>query len=80
MDQQETKRLIDEILNSLPDEQRVAVSMHYYQQKSIKEIAEELGISENTIKSLKVALLLLSVVLHFYYVSVQLLHRQSQTL
>ena len=51
MDQQETKRLIDEILNSLPDEQRVAVSMHYYQQKSIKEIAEELGISENTIKS-----------------------------
>ena len=51
MDQQETKRLIDEILNSLPDEQRVAVSMHYYQQKSMKEIAEELGISENTIKS-----------------------------
>lgn len=51
MDQQETKRLIDEILNSLSDEQRVAVSMHYYQQKSIKEISEELGISENTIKS-----------------------------
>lgn len=51
MDQQETKRLIDEILNSLSDEQRVAVSMFYYQQKSIKEISEELGISENTIKS-----------------------------
>ncbi len=51
MDQQETKRLIDEILNSLPDEQRLAVSMHYYQQKSIREISEELGISENTIKS-----------------------------
>lgn len=51
MDQKETKRLIDEILNSLSDEQRVAVSMFYYQQKSIKEIAKELGISENTIKS-----------------------------
>ncbi len=51
IDQNETARLMAEILDSLPSDQRACVSMFYYEQMSVKEIAEELGISENTVKS-----------------------------
>lgn len=51
IDQNETKRLIVEILDSIPDEQRAVIAMHYYEGISIKEIAETLGVTENTIKS-----------------------------
>ena len=40
-----------EILDALPEEQRVAVTMFYYEQMSVKEIAETLGVTENTVKS-----------------------------
>lgn len=51
MDQQETARLIREILDSLSDEQRIAMTMFYFNELSVREIAEELECSENTIKS-----------------------------
>ena len=51
IDQKETARLMAEILDSLPSDQRACVSMFYYEQMSVKEIAEELGVSENTVKS-----------------------------
>ena len=51
IDRDETSRLIREILNDLPDEQRAVISMFYYEQLSVKEIAEQLGVSENTVKS-----------------------------
>ena len=51
IDRNETARLIDEILNGLSDEQRIAVGMFYYQNMSVAEIAKELAVSENTVKS-----------------------------
>lgn len=39
------------IPNSFSDEQRLVVGMFYYEQMSVKEIAQTLGISENTVKS-----------------------------
>lgn len=51
IDQKETTRLVKEILDSLSDEQRLVVGMFYYEQMSVKEIAQKLGISENTVKS-----------------------------
>lgn len=51
IDRDETSRLIREILNDLPDEQRAVISMFYYEQLSVKEIADQLGVSENTVKS-----------------------------
>ena len=51
IDQKETTRLVNEILDSLSDEQRVVVGLFYYQQLSVKEIAEMLDCSENTVKS-----------------------------
>lgn len=51
IDQKETTRLVKEILDSLSDEQRLVVGMFYYEQMSVKEIAQTLGISENTVKS-----------------------------
>ena len=51
IDQKETARLLGEILDSLPDDQRICVTMFYYDQLSVKEIAEELGVAEATVKS-----------------------------
>ena len=51
MDQKETSRLINEILDALSEEQRVVVGLFYYQQLSVKEIAHMLDCSENTVKS-----------------------------
>ena len=51
MDQKETSRLIGEILDGLSEEQRTAVGMFYFDNMSVKEIADVLDVSENTVKS-----------------------------
>ena len=51
LDRKETTRLMDEILSSLSEDQRIAIALHYYQDMSVKEIAELMGCSENTVKS-----------------------------
>ena len=51
LDRSETTRLIEEILGTLSEEQRIAVGMYYYEEMSVAEIAETLGVSENTVKS-----------------------------
>ena len=51
MDQKETSRLIGAILDSLSEEQRTAVGMFYFDNMSVREIADVLGISDNTVKS-----------------------------
>lgn len=48
---EETKKAMEEILYKLPDEQRLVVLMFYFQELSIKEIAQILDCSENTVKS-----------------------------
>lgn len=47
----EVKRLIGEIIDGLPGQQRQTVVAFYYNQMSIREIAETYGIAENTVKS-----------------------------
>lgn len=51
IDQQETKRLIREILEKLPEDQRAAIGMYYYEEMSVKEIAAAMGVSESAVKS-----------------------------
>lgn len=51
LDRKETARLVKEILDSLSEEQRMVIGMFYYEQMSVREIAETLGCSENTVKS-----------------------------
>ena len=51
VDKKETHMLLQEILDSIPEEQRYVVSMFYFDGFSIKEIAETVGCSESTIKS-----------------------------
>lgn len=51
LDYEETKRLLREIIDSLPKEQSLCVLMYYVQDMSIAEIAETLGVSQNTVKS-----------------------------
>lgn len=51
LDRKETTRLMDEILSTLSDDQRMTLGLHYYQELSVKEIALLMGCSENTVKS-----------------------------
>ena len=51
MDEKEVRRLVMEILDQLPEDQRMVIGMFYYEEMSVKDIAESLGVSENTVKS-----------------------------
>ena len=47
----ERQEIIRSMIGSLSDEQRLCVMMYYVEEMSVKEIAETLGCSENTVKS-----------------------------
>lgn len=49
--QKETKELVHAMMENLSDEQRMALIMFHIQGMSIKEIAEIMEVSENTVKS-----------------------------
>lgn len=51
LDREETARLIREILDGLPEDQRVVIEMFYYEKLSVKQIALALGLSESAVKS-----------------------------
>ncbi len=51
VDYTETKRLVMEIVDSLPADQRLSTILFYFEQRSVKEIAEICECSENTVKS-----------------------------
>ena len=51
IDEKEVRRLVMEILDQLPEDQRMVIGMFYYEEMSVKAIADILGISENTVKS-----------------------------
>ena len=51
LDQDEFKKAIKEMIDSLPMEQRAAIMMRYFDELSVKEIAEIQGVTEGTVKS-----------------------------
>lgn len=51
IDYDETQRLILDIVDNLSPEQRLSVMLFYFEDKSVKEIAEICQCSENTVKS-----------------------------
>lgn len=51
MDKAETSRLVQEMIDTLSDEQRLCVMMYYVEEMTVKDIAESLEVSENTVKS-----------------------------
>ena len=51
IDQKETTRLLREILDELPEDQRAAIGMFYYEELSVKEIADAMSVSESAVKS-----------------------------
>lgn len=51
LDAKTKKQLLWDIINELSEEQRLVVSMFYFQEMSVAEIAESLGVSQGTIKS-----------------------------
>ena len=51
LDRQESARLVREILEKLPQKQKLIVGMYYYEECSISEIAETLQVSQSTVKT-----------------------------
>lgn len=51
IDYNETKRLVMQIVDGLSAEQRLATILFYFEERSVKEIAEICECSENTVKS-----------------------------
>lgn len=51
LDNKETKRLMLEIIDALPPDQRMCVLFYYYDEMSVKEIAQAMETSEGTVKS-----------------------------
>lgn len=51
LDRAETTRLVREILDRLPEDQRAVIGMYYYQEMPVKDIAASLGASESAVKS-----------------------------
>lgn len=48
---EDINRIVRQIIDELPEEQRLCVLMYYFDEMSVRDIAEELGVSENTVKS-----------------------------
>ena len=51
LDQKDTSEIFSEILDSIPEKQRLVITMYYYMEMSQPHIARTLGISEGTVKS-----------------------------
>ena len=51
LDNDETRRMINGIVDDLPDEQRLCVMLFYYDEMKTREIAEALNVPEGTVKS-----------------------------
>lgn len=51
LDNEETRRMITELVDALPEAQRLCVLMFYYDEMSVKDIAAALETSEGTVKS-----------------------------
>ena len=51
LDRKETSRLVQEILSKLPEGQQMILGMRYYDELSVKEIAQLLKLSDGTVKA-----------------------------
>lgn len=51
LDNEESRRMVVELVEALPEAQRLSVLFYYYEEMSIQEIAEAMETSENTVKS-----------------------------
>ena len=51
LDNEETRRMILDLVDDLPPEQRLCVLFYYYDEMSVKEIAQAMDTSEGTVKS-----------------------------
>lgn len=51
LDTSENRRIIRELVDALPEVQRMCILMYYYDEMSVKDISDALHISEGTVKS-----------------------------
>ena len=51
LDNDETRRMVVELVDNLPEAQRMCVLMYYYDEMSVRDIAQAMEVSEGTVKS-----------------------------
>jgi RNA polymerase sigma factor for flagellar operon FliA len=49
LEEEETKHLLRATLNRLPEQERLVVALYYYEQMTLREIGEAMGISESRV-------------------------------
>src|SRR5262249_8154725 len=49
LEEEETRRLLLETLNRLPEQERLVVALYYYEHMTLREIGVTLGISESRV-------------------------------
>lgn len=52
LEKEEVRRLLAEHIHSLPDKERQVISLYYYNDKTMKEVGIELGITESRVSQL----------------------------
>lgn len=52
LDKKESERLIKEVIENLPEKEKMVISLYYYSELTYKEIANVLGISESRVSQL----------------------------
>ena len=51
MEKKDTERIVQEAINSLPDQQRIAILLHRYEELSYDEIAKIMGVTVASVES-----------------------------
>lgn len=51
MEKKDTERIVQEAINSLPDQQRIAILLHRYEELSYEEIAKIMGVTVASVES-----------------------------
>lgn len=51
LDTEENRRIVSQLVDALPESQRMCVMMYYYQDQTVREISDALSVSEGTVKS-----------------------------
>lgn len=50
LEREEQQRIVDEVIGSLPDEAREVITLYYSEGRSVKQVADLLGLSEDVVK------------------------------
>ena len=58
IEREETKKIIMELLDTLPEQERLVIALYYYEELTLKEIGEVMGLTESRISQIHTKVIL----------------------